>query len=100
MNNMQSQYGKKGLKVIAINLDESREKAEKFLKQIPADFTIAFDPEANTAKSYKIKAMPSSFIIDQNGHMVYSNQGFHGKDPAKLEQKIRNTIQHSVVASR
>lgn len=100
MNKMQSLYGKEGFKVVAINLDESRARAETFLKQIPAKFDIAYDPHGNTAEHYKLKAMPSSYIIDKNGNMIHANMGFHNKDEADLEEKIRNILQQSIIASR
>jgi cytochrome c biogenesis protein CcmG, thiol:disulfide interchange protein DsbE len=100
MNKMQSLYGEEGFKVIAINLDESRQKADKFLKQIPANFDVAFDPRGKTAESYKVKAMPSSYLIDKNGNVIHANLGFRGNDEEKLEAKIRKLIQQSTVASR
>ncbi len=100
MNKMQSLYGKEGFKVIAINLDESRKKADKFLQQIPANFAVAFDPRGNTAESYNVKAMPSSYIIDKNGNVVHANMGFRAKDEKKLEVKIRGLVRQSTVASR
>ena len=100
MNKMQSLYGKEGFKVIAINLDESRQKADKFLEQIPANFDIAFDHRGNTAETYNVKAMPSSYLIDKHGNVIHANLGFRGKDEEKLEAKIRNLIRQSTVASR
>ena len=100
MNKMQALYGDEGFKVIAINLDESRQKADKFLQQIPANFAVAFDPRGNTAETYKVKAMPSSYLIDKNGNVVHANLGFRGNDEDKLEQKIRSLIRKSTVASR
>jgi len=100
MNKMHALYGKEGFTVIAINLDESRDKADKFLQKIPASFDIAFDPRGNTAESYQVRAMPSSYLIDKNGNMVYANVGFRGNDEDKLETKIRQMIRQSTIASR
>jgi len=100
MNKMQSLYGKEGFKVIAVNLDESRTKADKFLEQIPAGFDVAFDPQGITAESYNVKAMPSSYLIDKQGQVVHTNLGFRGNDEDALEEKIRGLIQQSTVASR
>lgn len=100
MNKMQSLYGAEGFTVIAINLDESRQKANKFLQQIPANFDIAFDPRGDTAESYKVKAMPSSYLIDKRGNVIHANLGFRGNDEEKLEAKIRGLIRQSTVASR
>ncbi len=100
MNKMQSLYGEEGFKVIAINLDESRQEANKFLQKIPANFAIAFDPRGDTAETYSVKAMPSSYLIDKNGNIIHANLGFRGKDEDKLETKIRTLIRQSTVASR
>jgi len=100
MNKMQNLYGNEGFKVIAINLDESRAKADKFLQQVPANFDVAFDPQGNTAEAYRVKAMPSSYLIDKNGKLVHANLGFRGNDEETLEVKIRNLIKQSTVASR
>jgi peroxiredoxin len=97
---MQSLYGKEGFRVIAVNLDESRLKADKFLRQIPANFDIAYDPRGNTAETYNVKAMPSSYLIDKNGNVIHANLGFRGNDEESLEARIRDLIRQSTVASR
>ncbi|MBE9568834.1 MAG: TlpA family protein disulfide reductase [Proteobacteria bacterium] len=100
MNKMQSLYGEEGFTIIAINLDEDTAKADKFLKKIPANFDIAYDPRGRTAQSYSVKAMPSSYLINKRGEVVHANRGFRGNDEDKLETKIRGLIRQSTVASR
>lgn len=100
MNKMQALYGEDGFTVIAINLDESRAKANKFLQQIPANFAVAFDPRGKTAEMYRVKAMPSSYLIDENGKVVHANRGFRGNDEDTLEKKIRSLVRRSTVASK
>lgn len=99
MNKMQSRYGKDGFKIIAINLDPSRKDAEKFLKKVPADFDIAYDPKGRTADAYKLSVMPSSFLINENGEIVYKHRGFNGIDKSALEDKIRKLVGLRQVAS-
>ncbi len=98
MNKMQSKYGDEGLKIIAINLDESKSKAKKFLQQLPASFEIAFDPKGSTAETYNIKIIPSSFIINQRGKIVHVSIGFQGNDGEKLETKIRQLIHQTNIS--
>src|SRR5579863_797355 len=38
MNRMLDMYGDKGLVIIAVNLDEDRKDADRFLKEVPAKF--------------------------------------------------------------
>ena len=92
LNEMHARYGKAGLKVIAINLDEDRKLAENFLKQVPADFTIGYDPAGKSASAYGLKGMPSSYLIDRNGQLLSSHVGFRSDDRAELERKIRQAL--------
>jgi cytochrome c biogenesis protein CcmG, thiol:disulfide interchange protein DsbE len=91
MNEMQEKYGNK-IKIIAVNLDQDRAEADKFLQQNPPKFTIAFDPEGKTAETYKVKAMPSSYLIDSSGRLVSSHAGFRVQDKDELEKLIEQMI--------
>jgi thiol-disulfide isomerase/thioredoxin len=92
MNDMHKRYGDKGLVVLAVNLDKDKASVTRFLEKYPADFIIAYDPEGHSAEKYNVKAMPSSWIIDQNGNVVKSHRGFREKDKAILEQEIRHVL--------
>ncbi|MDH4275817.1 MAG: TlpA family protein disulfide reductase [Gammaproteobacteria bacterium] len=95
LNQMSSRYGKKGLIVVGINLDKERALADGFLKETPAQFTIAFDPTGGTADAYQVKGMPSSFLIDKKGNIIYKHQGFRDQDTAALEKKIKAAVEGS-----
>jgi thiol-disulfide isomerase/thioredoxin len=91
MNELQEKYGNR-VKIIAVNLDQDRSEAEKFLEQNPPKFSVAFDPAGRTAESYKVKAMPSSYLIDPNGSIVSSHAGFRSQDKEELEKMIGQMI--------
>ncbi|HEX7027996.1 MAG TPA: TlpA disulfide reductase family protein [Gammaproteobacteria bacterium] len=99
MDEMQARYGK-NLKVIAINLDPKREDAVGFLKKLSPKFTIAFDPDGKVAEAYKVKGMPSSYLIDQQGRLVSSHIGFRGSDKEKLESHIEKLIAKQQASKR
>ncbi len=88
MNELHERYDKKGLKIIGINLDTEKKDADRFLKQVKADFTIAFDPSGKTAEQYDLQVMPSSYLIDRNGRLVYLHRGFKAGDKREMEEKI------------
>ena len=88
LNQIQSRYKDKGFTVLAINLDKDKALADKFLAQIPANFTIAYDPEGKSAESFQVQGMPSSYLIDRTGHMRARHIGFREDDKAELEQAV------------
>lgn len=88
MNEMQDRYGKKGFKIIAINLDTERAAASSFLKKHPAKFTIAYDEKGKTPGLYKLKVMPTSYLIDRRGNLINIHKGFKDGQTDKLEKKI------------
>ena len=92
MNAMQRKYGTKGLAVVTINMDKNRTLADKFLKKYPANFTVVFDPEGKSAESYGVMGMPSSYIINREGGIVYSHVGFREKTASKIESQIASAL--------
>ena len=79
---MQEKYGPQGLTVVGVNLDKTRPAADAFLAQVPAPFTLAFDPAGKTAAAWGVKGMPSTFLVARDGTIVHAHVGF---DPAKTE---------------
>jgi cytochrome c biogenesis protein CcmG/thiol:disulfide interchange protein DsbE len=88
MNSLQKKYGKRGLKIIAVNLDKERNNTRAFIEATTPGFTIAYDPEGSIAEHYGVMGMPSSYLIDRNGKVHSSHIGFRAKDKAELEKKI------------
>ena len=88
MNNMQKKYAKRGLKIIAINLDDERSAAAKFLKQQPANFTIAYNPDGDVSTAYNLGVMPTSYLIDRQGNIIFTHKGYKDSHASSLEKKI------------
>jgi cytochrome c biogenesis protein CcmG/thiol:disulfide interchange protein DsbE len=93
MNALQAKYGARGLRIVAINVDSKTEDARRFLKSVPANFSIAFDPAGSTPRAYGIKGMPSSYLIDAKGKILFSHIGFQLPEQDALEQKIAAALQ-------
>lgn len=88
MNEMQAKYGPRGLQIVGVNLDAKTADAEKFLADVPARFTVAFDPKGDTAKRYAIKGMPSSVLVGADGKVVKVHAGFREEERKALEEAI------------
>jgi thiol-disulfide isomerase/thioredoxin len=92
MNAIQSKYADKGLVIVAVNVDNSRDDALRFLKQVPAQFKIAYDPKGEVAQQYAIKGMPSSFLIGRDGKVLSLHTGFNSGSREQLERAVEQAL--------
>lgn len=92
MNAMEKKYSADGLVIVAVDLDEQRADADKFLKALPADFDIVYDSQGMLAEQYQLIGMPSSFLIGRDGTVIGRHQGFFEDSPAKFEAEIRTAL--------
>jgi len=76
------------LAVVAINLDTDNELAQEFLKQVPANFSVRFNPEGDVARSFDLLGMPSSFMFNRQGQLVQHHVGFYADKAAEYEQEL------------
>jgi cytochrome c biogenesis protein CcmG/thiol:disulfide interchange protein DsbE len=93
LNTMHRKYGPEGLQIIAVNLDKDRALADGFLKEVPAEFELRFDPAGALAKQFGVQTMPSSFLIDANGNVITSHFGFRSSEAADYENSIKAALQ-------
>lgn len=80
---MYQEIGTEYFELLAINLDEDRQDALKFMKQHPVSYPVLTDPSGATAEAWGLKVMPTSFLLDTSGRVVKAYPGFetsHMKD--------------------
>jgi cytochrome c biogenesis protein CcmG/thiol:disulfide interchange protein DsbE len=87
MNTLREKYSAEELQILAINMDEYRADAEKFLKNTPALFTL-LQGNAEVAKAFDIPGLPTAYLIDINGMIVARHTGFNKKSAKKTIQQI------------
>jgi thiol-disulfide isomerase/thioredoxin len=92
MNDMQAKYGAQGLTIVGINVDKKRADADAFLANTPAKFTVAYDEQGTTPTAYKVKGMPSSYLVGRDGKVIATHTGFRPEEAAALEAKLRAAL--------
>jgi thiol-disulfide isomerase/thioredoxin len=88
LNTLHQKLKSQGFEVVAVNLDEKKANADKFLQEIPVDFTVLHDSDGSWSDKYVVESMPTSFIIDKHGVVQLIHHGFTSEDIGSLEQKI------------
>lgn len=92
MNKMQEKYRDQGLVVIGVNVDSDRKAADDFLKAVPANFKVVYDPEGKIAAQYQLMGMPNSFLIARDGTMQKRHVGFKEGLEDEYESEIRQLL--------
>lgn len=88
MNALMKKYPRDKFEVVTINVDRNHEDMMTFLQHIPAEFSVFHDPTGGMAQQFQLPAMPTSFIIDQQGKAVKKHVGFFSDKTPTMEAEI------------
>jgi cytochrome c biogenesis protein CcmG/thiol:disulfide interchange protein DsbE len=92
MQAMKDAYESRGLTVLAVNLDQHRGDAERFLAQFHPSFDVRFDPQGTVAERFKVQGMPTGLLIDRHGVVRFTHIGFRPVDAAAYENQLREIL--------
>jgi len=92
MNDMQKQYADEDFTILSVNLDAQQSLAKDFLTEVKANFPVFYDPKGKVAKAFKLKGMPSSFIVNKAGEIVSAHVGFTESKKAKYQTEIEDLL--------
>ena len=92
MKSLYQQYKDEGLSIIAIEGKRDRDRALKFIEEKNLTYTFLESGEAedNFIKEvFKIRAYPTTFLVNEEGRIVFVHVGFSAGDEVKIEKEIR-----------
>ena len=92
MDEIYEQYKDLGFTVLAVNVDENREEAHRFLDSVPVSYPILYDPESRVSEQYNVQAMPTTVMIDRNGNARFLHYGYKPGYEDDYEQQIRQLV--------
>ena len=88
LDRLYRQRHRDGLEVLAINVDEERQEAEKFLERRPHEMPVFFDPKGHAPEAFRVEAMPSSYLVDRRGRIRFKHVGYTSSVGAKYEREV------------
>ncbi len=92
MSALKDKIGADYFDILAINLGEPAEDIAVFLKAHPVNFPILPDPQQKLAKTWKVFAFPTSYIIDKKGNIRYSVAGGIDWNTPQVRQVIEKLL--------
>jgi len=88
-------YKDQGFEIIAVDGKRDTERATKFIAENGLTYTMLENGEGDEEVAgalYKVRAYPSSFLIDRNGKVMYFHLGFEPGDEVQLEEQIQSLL--------
>ncbi len=97
MPSMEALYGKfrqDGFSVLAVNEWEDPELVFPYMGQLSVfpTFPILFDREGEVSQAYQVKGLPTTFLLDRQGRIVFRAVGGRDFNHAEVEQIIRELL--------
>ena len=77
-------YADRGVRFLAVNVEESERTIREFLAKSPLDLPIALDRSGSIAKLYRVLALPQTVVIGSDGRV----QAVHGPVPANASNTL------------
>lgn len=67
INEIYVKYKDRGLVVIAVNVGQTKDAAETFVKKLKLSYPVVLDSNSEITKKFGVKAVPFTLIVDRKG---------------------------------
>jgi peroxiredoxin len=78
--------------VVAVNLQESAKTVRPFVQQLKLTFPTVLDAEGSVSREYGVRALPVSFLIGRDGHIVWRAIGGRDWESAKARDYFAQLV--------
>jgi len=81
-------YGKQGVRVLGLTLEDNEDAVRSFLADVPVRFTILRDPSGASGEAFQVVAMPTTFLLDPDGRIAARFEGGDRKAHEAIETAV------------
>jgi peroxiredoxin len=92
LDRINTTYGRAGLVVIGVSIDEDLARAREFAGAMKVSYPILFDTGSDIGRDYQLQKMPMTILVDREGIVRYSNVGFKRGDERVYLDHIRELL--------
>jgi peroxiredoxin len=85
------EYNDRGFRVIAVEANGDTERATKFIEEHGLTYTLLENGEDDNdvvSRVFKVRSLPTSFVIGRDGKLMYYHLGFEAGDEDSIEEEI------------
>jgi thiol-disulfide isomerase/thioredoxin len=71
LERLKGRFAGKPFDIVGVNVGESPERVARFTRDVPVTFPIVYDRHSATAKAWKVRGYPTSYVIGPDGRIRY-----------------------------
>jgi peroxiredoxin len=99
MERLRSRLSAQPFAVLGVNMAEPLSRIEKFTAALPVGFTLLRDRDGMTAKAWRARVLPASFLVDRDGRVRYYVYGEVDWTSEPVLAKVRELLRASASSS-
>jgi len=92
MDEIYKEYQKFGFTILAVNVDEDSEDADRFLKSVPVSFPVLYDNDSKISEMFDVDAMPTTVMIDRDGNKRFLHRGYKSGYEEDYKKQVKQLI--------
>ncbi len=88
---LQQQLAGAPLAILWVNYGQSAARVREYVKGLSADVRVLLDPDQDAARAWRVRVIPSSFLVDVEGRVRYSvigNLDWAGEDAVRTVRAL------------
>ena len=93
LQRLKQHFHEQPFEIITINVGEKKYKVRKFSKLINLKLPVLLDTKSNTYDQWGVKTLPTSFLLDAEGNIVYQVRGNPGWEQLETRKVISDMMQ-------
>lgn len=83
-------YGKQGVIPCSIDVGETKQKAENYIRSLSVTYPVLLDPTSSVARLYGVTGIPTTYILGRDGIIRYRILGEINR--SGLEKIVRTVV--------
>ena len=87
-----TKYNDLGVAVWGVNVEQENQAGRDFLADLNLTFPLFFDASNTISANFQVEAMPTTVIVDRNGHVRYIFRGYKDGYEKKYAKAIKTLI--------
>lgn len=88
LGRLQARFQDRAFRVLSVNVGEPLDTIQAFLNKVPVTFPVLPDPKGISVTTWKVRAFPTTFLLDRQGQIRYGYFGALEWDAPNITEKV------------